>query len=63
MPWKDGWVKRNPGLKYPLWGFCIIIGLMMLALTFGPDEVREIGRDALEAAGIVGSKTTEGVEP
>ena len=53
MPWKDGWMKRNPGLKWPIYGVFILVGLVVLALTFGPDEIRELGRDLLENAGLV----------
>jgi len=53
MPWKDGFIKRNPGLKWPFWGFCIVVALVVLAFVFGPDEVRELGRDVLEKAGLV----------
>ena len=53
MPWKDGFIKRNPGLKWPLYGALLLAGLVVLALTFGPDETREFARDMAEKAGLV----------
>ena len=53
MPWKDGFLSRNKNLKWPFWGFCIVIGLVVLALVFGPDETREFGRDVAVKFGIV----------
>ena len=53
MPWKDGFFKRNSSLKWPMWGAFIIAGLIALALTFGPDEVREFAHDVAEKAGLV----------
>ncbi len=53
MPWKDGFMKRNPGLKWPIYGGFILAGLVVLALTFGPDETREFARDVAEKFGIV----------
>jgi len=53
MAWKDGFIKRNPGLKWPIYGAFVIIGLIALALTFGPDETREFARDVAENFGIV----------
>ncbi len=63
MPWKDGILKRNPNLKWPFWGLCIVIGLAALALVFGPDETREFARDVAENLGIVGPKATLEVKP
>ncbi len=54
MPWKDGFFKRNPTLKYLLFGASVLIALVVLALTFGPDETREFARDVAEKAGLVG---------
>ena len=56
MPWKDGWMKRNPGLKWPIYGAFGIVGLIALALTFGPDETREFARDIAVEWGLVGQK-------
>lgn len=53
MPWKDGWMKRNPGLKWPIYGAFALAGLVVLALTFGPDETREFARDVAEKFGFV----------
>ena len=64
MPWKDGWMKRNPGLKWPIYGGFLVAALVVLALTFGPDETREFARDMAEKAGLVGPGTSdEGVKP
>ncbi len=56
MPWKDGFFKRNPTLKYAFWGACAVGGLVVLALVFGPDETREFARDVAVNFGIVSPK-------
>ncbi len=53
MAWKDGFFKRNPTLKWAFWGSCILSGLVVLALVFGPDETREFARAIAEKAGLV----------
>ena len=53
MPWKDGFFKRNPTLKYLLFGASALITLVVLALTFGPDETRKFARDVAEKFGVV----------
>jgi len=53
MAWKDGFFKRNPTLKYLLLGASVVAGLVVLALTFGPDETREFARDVAVKFGIV----------
>ena len=59
MPWKDGFFKRNPTLRRLIIGAGILIALITLALTFGPDETREFARDMAEKAGLVGPKVEE----
>ncbi len=62
MAWKDGFFKRNPTLKYLLLGASALAGLVILAVTFGPDETREFARDIAEKFGIVNPEpTSEGV--
>ena len=50
---KDGWTKRNPGLKWPFYGACILVGVVVLALVFGPDSTMQLVRDVLESAGLI----------
>ncbi len=57
MAWKDGFFKRNPTLRRIVLGASLLVGLVVLALTFGPDETREFARDVAEAVGIVGPKS------
>ena len=59
MPWKDGFFKRNPTLKRLLYGVAIVMGLVVLALTFGPDETREFARDVAVKFGIVNPELEE----
>jgi len=63
MPWKDGILKRNPGLKWPFYGFCALLALVVMALTFGPDETREFARDMAEKAGLVNPEPTPETKP
>ncbi len=58
MAWKDGFFKRNPALKYLLFGASALFALVVLALTFGPDETREFARDVAEKFGIVNPEPT-----
>lgn len=53
MTYKDGWMKRNPGPAKIIYGASVVIALVILALTFGPDETREFARDIAEKVGIV----------
>ncbi len=59
MPWKDGFFKRNPTLKRLLYGVTIVVSLVILALTFGPDEIREFAHDVAEKFGIVNPELEE----
>lgn len=62
MVWKDGFFKRNPALKYVLFGASALFAAVVLALTFGPDETREFAHDVAEKIGIVSPEpTSEGV--
>ncbi len=63
MAWKDGWMKRNPGLKWPIYGVFALVGIVVLALIFGPDETRELMRDMLEKFGMVGPEVVPEVTP
>ncbi len=64
MPWKDGFFKRNPTLRYLLLGSAGLLALVVLALTFGSDEILEFVRDLAEKRDLVGSGTSdEGVIP
>lgn len=53
MAWKDGFFKRNPTLKWLLLGSGIVAALVVLAVTFGPDETREFARDIAEKFNLV----------
>jgi len=63
MPWKDGFFKRNPTLKYLLFGSSALIALVVLALTFGPDETREFARDVAVKFGVVNPEPAPEQEP
>lgn len=58
MPWKDGWMKRNPGFAKIIYGGAFILGLVILALTFGSDETREFAHDVAVKFGIVNPEPT-----
>ncbi len=63
MPWKDGFMKRNPGLAKIIYGACFLVAMVILALTFGPDETREFARDLAEKWGLVDPKISDGGQP
>ena len=56
MPWKDGFFKRNPAVRNITYGAAFITGMILLALTFGPDETREFARDIAEEMGLVAAE-------
>ena len=63
MAWKDGFMKRNPGLAKIIYGASFLVALIALAATFGPDETREFARDIAEKWGLVDPDTTPGKDP
>ncbi len=63
MAYKDGWMKRNKGPARLIYGAGILIFVVVLAFTFGADEIREFARDIAEARGWVGTDATPEVKP
>ncbi len=63
MTYRDGWMKRNPGPARLIYGAGFLIFVVVLAFTFGADEIREFARDIAEARGWVGHEATSEAKP
>ncbi len=53
---KQSYFATHPTLRKAFLGACLLGGLVVLAVTFGPDETREFARDVAVKFGIVDQK-------
>ncbi len=56
---KDGYFKHNPGIAKMVYGAGIVASIVILALVFGPDEVRIMAREMLQSAGLIAPDTIQ----